>query len=306
MYDTLTIRIPGYPANIDIHELSGGFEGTNVETGECWRRGAIRNLQVRRKCDFLSVSGSLAKFYFGNNLMMHTRSSAARALNDVARIFEVPLSSMNVARIDIGVNVDLDFPIAEYLSRLGSSGRYVRDVFGSGETVRYRMSARAKTFYDKITEMRKRRAPIPEEWKNKNVLRFELRFLSKLRNQLRVAPITAATLVDETFYEHVRGRLYPEFENITMTPRSQSVFNPVSVPQLKDYLAHQGMVSLGGEPCIMSMINSARRHKRISAPQAMRMRSTVRDLTQMADCSNQDPILSELSSKILFAIQNAL
>lgn len=61
-------------------------------------------------------------------------------------------------------------------------------------SIYYRNNQRTIVFYDKVLEGKKKGESIPIAWADKNVLRYELRFLGRLLKQFNRTSLTAEDL----------------------------------------------------------------------------------------------------------------
>ena len=147
---------------------------------------------------------SLCKYYLGDNFKTLTKGDTKRAIQKISDCLHLPFDRANVTRIDFAKNMIMQYVEKVYYPYLGEAQYYTRSPQNNG--LYYNNQLRQLVFYGKEYEQRLKRQPVPELYKNRNVLRFEMRFKKQLRQQLKQAEITAGLLSDETFYG---GPCYP-------------------------------------------------------------------------------------------------
>ena len=119
-----------------------------------------------------------------------------------------------VWRIDLAENFILNRPVREYLSLLGDIRHFKRFPY-ENEGLRYKNGVRQMVFYDKVKEYRdkKQSAQIPEVFQGRKVLRYELRFMRRLKQQFG-SEIKALDLYNENFYIGIVNRWQSAYSSI--------------------------------------------------------------------------------------------
>jgi len=105
-------------------------------------------------------------------------------------------------------------PVKAYFKYLGESGHYQRSPQTNGLYYNLETQIRQLIFYDKLKEQKRKRFNIPDEFKNKHILRFEVRWLKDLCGQFNLPEITAEMLYDGEFYNTLVDRWQQEYFNI--------------------------------------------------------------------------------------------
>ena len=104
-------------------------------------------------------------------------------------------------------------PPADYFSYLGDKSRYKRKP-EYNESLYYSIEKRQLLFYDKVKQSRKYREKIPEAFKGKHLLRYEVKFTNCLEEQFQ-ADVTGAMLYDIDFHSRCVQILCNEFRTIS-------------------------------------------------------------------------------------------
>src|SRR4051794_41137027 len=87
MYDSLTMFVVSSQPARALGVLTSVKEITYRSTGEIAYKGNLRNLRVTIKSNGVVIIGSLAKFYFGNNLKVLTREDTRYAIEQLSDTF---------------------------------------------------------------------------------------------------------------------------------------------------------------------------------------------------------------------------
>ena len=106
----------------------------------------------------------------------------------------------------------MDFETEAYYGFLGECQYYNR--LPQSKSLYYSNGLRQKVFYNKIAEGKAKGIILPDVWDGQNVLRYEMRFTSRLSKQFNQAEITASSLSDEKFYMAVFDKWLTEYEAI--------------------------------------------------------------------------------------------
>ncbi|MGE0018019.1 MAG: phage/plasmid replication protein, partial [Draconibacterium sp.] len=155
---------------------------------------------------------SICKYYLGDNFKTLSKGDYKRAIEKISDSLHLPFHLAHVTRIDFAQNFIMQHESNLYYPYLGESQYYKRLEQNNG--LYYNNKKRQLLFYGKVQEQKDKRQSIPELYQNRNVLRFELRFLHRLTNQFNQPEITAGLLYDENFYRDLVKRWKNEYFNI--------------------------------------------------------------------------------------------
>jgi hypothetical protein len=174
--------------------------------------GKLKNYTVSVYENGISLKGSLAKNYFGDNLHTLTRRDTKQAVEELSDNLHTNISVARVTRLDVSTIIPTKRPPADYYSHLGNKPYFER-LQSTPDTLYYNNHQRQIIFYDKTKETATKDVQIPDILQNSNLLRYELRYTKRLNKQLN-AVLTAAKLYDVEFYRAVIQSWYTEFKAI--------------------------------------------------------------------------------------------
>jgi hypothetical protein len=283
--------------NVQKH-LDAPKETANMNTGEIVVTGYYKNLRTRLKASGLSIQGSLNKYLYGNNLESMSRRSVQDSISKLSDELSLSINNGIVYRFDIACNFVMKRPLGDYLSKLGSVRYFKKSEISNLQTVIYSNCNRALIFYDKIAEVKKKGGAIPELFKGKNVLRYEMRFRKRIKDQFKKV-VTAADLYDEKFYSAAIKQWKSSYFAIS---RFNDVAGGLSmvggVKELESSLILLGMQAIGGGEVVFQQIESAYRMGKIDKQQAHRMKNKIKQVMSNPSLTAPPETIKELDKKI--------
>jgi len=308
MYDSVNLRItqdevggvdflseiPCFLENVGEHT----YDGVLVITGELGGlKISLNRYQVKVK------DGSLCKWYLGDNYQTMGRSDTEQAIERLSDTLHLPMSRATVTRLDFAQNLIVKYPPEVYFNHLGLLKNSTRLQEPTG--IYYKQTNGRLCFYDKNREQRNHREPIPEMYKDRNVLRYEQRFTQRLASQFGVPKVTGALLFDEGFYIGLMNRWKDSYNNIQKINDIQINFEAMKT---KQELHKMGVLALtelvGGQMDFIAMINEAANKGVLTRKQAYDLRKTVNDACNVKDgLTTQSDAIQELDKKISEAVR---
>lgn len=108
---------------------------------------------------------------------------------------------------------------------------------------------------------------LPDVWNGQNVLRYEMRFTSRLAKQFKEAEITASSLSDEKFYMAIFDKWLAEYEAID---KLHSInFNLSDMNSPKDFWKQINLMAINmiGQDKIMQEIENLRHQRAFDKPE---------------------------------------
>lgn len=277
--------------------LSDVKEITDVQSGEITTYGKIRNLRAKVKGDFLSITGSLPKYLFGDNGQELTRKHTQEAIESLSDELHLNIDNSKPFRIDIVANFILSEPLKKYYSALETIPRYEKKPYRDG--VLFTTNKIALAFYDKVKELRKNMQPIPEIFQNRNVLRYEIHLQKRLQTIFN-QEVLAKDLYNEKFYIKAvdiwKDKYFSIKKNRVLT------FNQKAIPMLDtktifNELALIGMNKLGGKDELLRMFELER--PKFSKMQFKRIKDKINSISELPELTEINDSIKELDSKII-------
>lgn len=222
MFDTININLK----SIDTQQLNFvktvtrdlNVEPTTSPFGTTFT-SHIDNLTIRTTAQGLSIGNSICKFLYGNNLVNFTRNDTQHAFEKLSDTLHISLNNATVTRMDIAYNFDVTYTPESYFYYLGNLPYYKRleQMFYKGVEGLYYSSVTDKkqlVFYNKIKETTNRKDSIPDEYQNKNLLRYELRMKNHIKQLFKVDKVTVPMLYDVGFYNRIVDYWKSEYRKI--------------------------------------------------------------------------------------------
>jgi len=254
-------------------------------------------------------NGSLCKYYLGDNFKTLGRSETQRAIEMLSDALHLPIDRATVTRMDIAQNFIVQNPVQVYYNHLGELKYSTRQGVGNGigtvETLYYYLSGGILSFYDKLKEQKDKRQPIPELYQNRNVLRYEQRYKSRLAQTFKVERVTAAMLFDEAFYIKAIDKWKDNYFNIKKINDITLNFDAMKG---KTDLYNMGVLALvemvGGELNLINQIKEAQKSGNLNKKQAYDLKQAVTAACKIKDGVTvpNDAIL-ELDKKVKEAVK---
>ena len=305
MFDTLKFWLPseqikesGYLERIPTL-LDNVEERYKKGKDEVYFTGYFLGLKTSVSASGLSMEGSLCKSYLNDNFNTLTRQDTQRAIEQLQDLLKVPLLEANVRRIDVAQNFMVKEPVSNYFAYLGSSQYYQRLI--QPQSLYYSNKQRTKLFYDKVAEGKAKGYEIPHLWKNKNVLRYELRFTSRLLKQFNTEHLKAFNLYDEVFYINLIDVWYNEFKNIH---KNHTILEKMNVKQIetpKDFIYQLALLQIKQNGINETLeiveqlkVNNQFKHKEYYS----RLKSDIKRLCEAEFLTEDNALITELEAKV--------
>lgn len=305
MYDSINLWLSSEQAGINNllafseKNLQQITEHTKQD-GQAFYSGFLSNYKVNVFQSGISFKGSLAKYFLPDNFHTLNRGDSQRAIEMMADEIHLPISQAKVTRIDFAQNFLMKYEPKAYYSYLGECRYYQR--FCQPDSLYYNNGLRTKLFYNKVAEGRARGLRLPDVWSDQHVLRYELRFTSRLPQQFNLAEVKASTLYDEQFYISLVRQWIDEYEAITK--KNDFNFKSERMNSPKDFWKQLHLVAVNaiGQERLMQMIEEMRHKKAFDKPEYYsRLKKELRELCKTPDLTTSSNMIAELDKKIEMA-----
>lgn len=276
--------VPQYLTNVSNHGVS--------QFGE-YVTGYLDNLKVSISENRVKVyDSSLCKYFLGDNFKTLTKGDTKRAIEKISDCLNLPFHLANVTRIDFAQNLIMQFDEKIYYPYLGEAQYYNRLEQNNG--LYYNNQLRQMVFYGKEYEQRAKRQPVPELYKNRNVLRYEIRFKKQLRQQFKQPEITAGLLSDEAFYSNLVKRWKNEYLAIQKINSKLINMKPTgSTKELVDNMAFLSLINLG-QPIFLNIVKEWQKKGVITKGEAKRHREKIMALAKNPIAEKGNDLIIEL------------
>lgn len=182
--------------------LENGKSNVNIDTGEMWGSGMLKNMHVYFNGMSVVVEGSVGGFLFPNNSRIPKRQDVSTAIEQLSDLLHLSMADAHVVRLDCGYHWNMEQPASRYLNQL-CEATYFDRIQLTETSLKYSKGGKKETnvlmFYDKARECQDKKKPLADGYGD-NVLRYECRWLSRVARQFGVGQLLASTLTDENFY----------------------------------------------------------------------------------------------------------
>ena len=218
MYDKVKFWIDGAIVGENFPTIANYLdevkEQTDLQTGEVRAFGSLNGLKINIYMGGLSVVGSLAKYlYNGTNVYSLDRHTTAQAIEKLGDDLHINIEQAAVTGVEFGTNFLMRYPVENYIKRLGEMRRFLR-LQVTNTSLRYggngKKQPKVFAFYDKIADAENKGMHYPDSFRDANLLRYEMRLIGRLPQQLNVADVKASTLTEKHFYRLMVKR-YQEY-----------------------------------------------------------------------------------------------
>lgn len=290
MVDTIHIWRPGKLDKFDLSNVEDLTESVKAFTGETYFTGSLKNLRVSISDRGVSIKGSFPKFLKGNNVETLTAKEFQTVIELLEDVFSVSLSDAIITRLDLAATVEMNYNPAAYYSFLGNCGRMFRSLHGN--TLYYSLKCRQLVFYDKAKEAGKE---IPNEYRGKNLLRFEVQYRKSISAQFRVQKLRIEQLLRPDFYKTLKNHWMGEFEKIHKVQPIIKAPEQLSTPKefwtelTKEFIREKGFNKIVNE--IEQL-----KHTGFNPRSVSRMKKQLREMT--AGSTSEKSLINELETKI--------
>jgi hypothetical protein len=307
MYDSVNMWLPiEMIGSLDLTKTLEnliGYTEHQKDNGQHYVSGHLKNYKVIISEQGVSLKGSLAKYFLPDNFHTLTRSDSARAFEKMSDELYLPIEKANVSRIDFAQNLLMDFEPEAYYNYLGDCQYYNRQ--SQAKSLYYSNGLRQKVFYNKVAEGKAKGLNLPDIWNGQNVLRYEIRFTSRLPKQFNRSEIKVSNLSDEQFYMTIFDKWQTEYEAIN---KLHSInFNLSDMNSPKDFWKQINLLAINmiGQDKIMQEIENLRHQKAFDKPEYYsRLKKEIKELCKTPEMTNKSDLVTELDRKIKASKKN--
>ena len=277
-------RIPAILTNATHSVRNNGIE---YYTGHC------ENLHISVSENGLSIKGSLNKFWHNDNFNKLTRQETEHSFEKLQDILLVNLQDAEMRRLDIAGNFMMKQEVSNYYHFLGDCKYYKR--LNQADSIYYNNGLRSKLFYNKVKEGKVKGLEIPQIWQDRNVLRYELRFMKRLPKQFKMNQVLVSDLFSETFYQNAIDAWLKEYQDIKknrlLTP---NIENKMTSREAKEYLLSALIETVGQNE--VNKLADQWKENFSTLKEAQRFKKSLQDLKGL---NEESPLMAELDAKIL-------
>ena len=260
--------------------------------------GRLGDYQIAISNSGVTLLGSLAKYYLPSNVYTLTRRQVQEALQMMSDQLHTDIAAAVVNRADVSTVIPTTRPPSDYYSYLGDKTRYER-VQATPNTLYYSTQKRQLIFYDKTKEAAAKRALIPPQLADCNLLRYEMRLLKQPHKQLKRAdPIQAAALYNPDFYYMLVQRWKQEFETIKKIHKNTTMMDNIKTPKDAQTALFARLLQQGGQSVIDDFIADLKARKQFADPKYYsRLKADLKKILQ-APADGDTDLIHEIEKAV--------
>lgn len=301
MYDTINLWLPFESTGVTnfsktIESLTQVTDHTRRDN-ETSTSGHLENYKVNLSGQGVSLKGSLAKYSLPDNFHTLTRSTTQTAIEKLSDELHLDIGRAKITRLDFAQNIIMKEKPEMYYNYLGSSTYYNRHT--NKNSVYYSNNLKQKIFYNKPLEGLAKKVPLPNVWENRNILRYEMRYLSRLPQAFKLNEIIAKNLFDESFYMLIFDKWEEEYLKIKKIPNMHLNIKEIETPKDCDnYLMRYAIEHIGYNN-LMQDLSNLKQGDRIKHPKYIeRMKDKINSLCKAPKVNDEMELIEELDKKI--------
>ena len=300
MYDTVKLSYSLLdnivPKDTEVfNNLVNITESIDVHTQSNWITGKAKNMVIRRNANSITVQGSLPKYQYGNNLQTLQRADTGLIIEELSDLIRTDLSKARLQRVDFSTNIITEHKPQYYYRFLGHLTRFYRH--SDNSSLYYNQGCKKLLFYDKIKDAKAKQMPIPKQYQNKNVLRYEMRLLKQVKKFFK-RDVLANDLINKQLYNYLLDKWYEYYKEIEKQKSKINIMsNQITSPKDFDKQLLIGLVQSLGYSHIDDVIEQMKTMKVFNQKEYYsRLKSKYRRLSKV-DISDED-VISEIDMKI--------
>ena len=301
MYDTIKLCYSlldnTVPKDSEVfNNLVNITESIDRDSQSTWCRGNAKNMVIRRNNQSITVQGSLPKYWYGNNLQTLQRADTGLIIEQLSDLISTDLSKARLQRVDFSTNIITEHKPQYYYRFLGHLTRFYRH--SDNSSLYYNQECKKLLFYDKIKEAQKSNMPIPNQYRDKNVLRYEMRLLKQVKKFFK-RDVLSKDLADKELYYYLLDRWYEYYKGIEKQTNSKIniMSNQITSPKDFDKQLLIGLVQTLGFNQIDDVIEQMKARKVFSQKEYYsRLKSKYRKMSKVE--IDEEDVISEINMKV--------
>lgn len=261
-----------------------------------------RNLKVIVTTEKVVIRGSICKYHLRTNQYTLTLQTTEEAFKELSEELQLPLNLFNVMYFEFESNLIMDHDVQYYYAFLGDCKGF-KSKCRVQSSVYYKNNYRRLVFYDKIKQInnsKSEQVKVIKEFKNRNILRFGVRYQKTVCKKFNRASLTVADLYSKDFYNEVVTKWKEEYFNIFKY--KQLTFKDIVFKDFRTFIVQFSLIAMinaGGLDYVLGLVEQAYlRGVFKHDSQKYRIRKALKDLFSQASMLTEDIGIVELDRKI--------
>ena len=309
MLDTIKMYLPceALPKEnlLKLPELIADTKETfHQHTGTVSIYGKLDNLYIGLNNYAVTISGSITKFRYGNNWGKLSFGEMERTFESLSDRLNLPIERAIITRLDIGANLIMKYHESLYFDLLDHCPRYQKLAMDNG--IYFNQKQKQLAFYGKEKEQKEKGQEIPDLYKDRHTLRYEMRWKKGLTKQFTTSSLKVQTLCQESFYMDLVNRMKDAYFKV-----KKHKINPVAIESMRssktmtDYLILKGIeAEFGSIGNALACIDKANKSGVFdNKMQASRLKQKLNGLYKNPDLKQENDLALELDAKVKEALK---
>lgn len=304
MIDTLFLRLFHDGGGMDllsaVPPLFESIYGCNHMSGSEYVSGWMQGLKMTVRPHTLSITGgSICKWHFGENYRTMDKQDIRQAIERLSDTLHLNMGEADVTRVDFGLNMIMRQEVDTYLNHLGELRHYRR--LSNIGSLYYTGNGKCLCFYDKNREAAEKGGynEIPELYRGKNVLRYEMRYTNKIARQFNREFLTASMLYDDSIYTAMSRSWKDGYKEIQKINDIVPNFDMIKTKKEMDRLGRLLLAEhYGGQLSMLGHIQEAYKSGTLTKKQAHDLKAAVNEAYNTDGMVEKSKAISELDSKV--------
>jgi hypothetical protein len=254
---------------------------------------------------------SLWKFFKGNNIVPFDLAEIRQAIKQLSLTLGICVEKGFLSRIDIALNIETEYPVANYIRNIIKPNRYECFDEHIDESVSFRSKSNIHqiSFYDKIKQARSKNIPIKDDYP-KNLLRFEYRITNQLHQTINLdrmqgeSKVRVIHLYSSSFLRNLFNRWFRHFWKINWIA-SPIHENITGMKELRDFLCADAIMNNGGIEAWSKMADGfvKKNGQSWKPPSKSKARAFMREVTSNKNLIRSSKYTQEIKSKMVKAFK---
>lgn len=249
MLDTVKFNIPQYRYHLDREDLATRLTKCEIiitDDGTERMVGSFHNLRFRECKHVIQVEGSLPKFFHGNNYRPLSISELKECVEMLSDELHLPIRTMGLSRIDLSDCVELSIRPRFYFDCLVSHPFLNRTLWGTNGLY-FTNKTRHISFYDKNAEQRSKNQPIPQEFDDRHLLKYEYAIKKNVKSKFKFLSCITDLYYQDNYIALINA-WEDEFDKILkVEPKITNLKSSIDKMDYFNYCTILGMLQRGNE-----------------------------------------------------------
>lgn len=268
--------------------------------------GRINNLIVKHKNGRIYITGSLPKVLNGNNLIIPSIDEILALLQAITEVFELPIKLARIVGIDIGFDFEMNQPVKIYQDCFLDTPGFFR--YKHNNSIYYKRDNYTLIFYDKTKEVKKNRydeptSNLPKGFEDKHILRYEIRFHSRVDNLFKFGVVRTLLLHSTTFRKALLEKWKKHYFDINKAKNLILGDQIKNAPDFKKQIALNGIDKLGGRKRLMAAVKDHRNNGVITPKSYESIQTWLRKISKNDNQFAETDYIVELNQKVSEVIE---